>query len=109
MLVRDWSSQTGKLIGWLPAHQVVVYLQLEDPHHDSTFDPNEAVTINWINYDHMRGDVRITPDPVEFQGHKWLPLERDVNLVRIKKRVFLIRGITFGDSPYRRATKVASK
>jgi len=109
LLVRDWSAETGRLIGWLPAHQVILSLQLEDRKADARFDLNEAVAVSWINTDHHIGAVRVSPEPREFDGQKWLPLRRDSNLVRIKKQIFLIRGITFGDSPYRHATNVAGR
>jgi len=109
LFVRDWSAETGKLIGWLPAHQAVLFLQLEDRNADTSFDLNEAVAVNWINGERGIGGVRVSPEPREFDGQKWLPMRRDANLVRIKKRVFLIRGINFGDSVYKRATKVASR
>jgi hypothetical protein len=51
------------------------------------------------------GEVRISPQVREFEGQKWLPVARDANVVRVKGRLFLIRGITFGKSLYKQAAK----
>lgn len=109
MLVRQWNPEAGTLTGWLPTHQIAMTFQLEGPIGDSQFDLNEAVTLNWVkdkrNTPDSTGVVGVSPDAREFEGQKWLPLMRDPNLVRIKKRLFLIRGIIFGGSRYKQATK----
>jgi hypothetical protein len=49
--------------------------------------------------------VRIAPDYVTFNGQEWLPVKRDNNIVRVKKSLFYVKGIVFGDSKWRAAAR----
>ena len=41
MLVREWNSHTGELIGWLPTHRVAMHLQFVGIKEAAAFDLNE--------------------------------------------------------------------
>ena len=38
-----------------------------------------------------------------FEGRKWLPVQRDVNIVRVRKALFYVQSIVFGESKWRLA------
>jgi hypothetical protein len=56
-----------------------------------------------------RDELRVAPEMATFQGRKWLPVNRDVNLVRIGKCLFYVRSIAFGESKWRRASTARDK
>jgi hypothetical protein len=103
LLVREWHADTGMLTGWLPLHSVMVSLQLADPKDVAAFDPNEAVYVTFMNSAGVKGGVLLAPEPRVLDGHRWEPVERDANLVRIKKQIFILRAITFEGSPSKHA------
>lgn len=101
MLVRHWNSTTGILTGWLPTHQMLLIFRVITPHTESQFNPNEAVSIVWVQRskgDTAAADIHISPSPHLFGGKQWLPVVRDANVVRIKNSLFLVDKIVFGDS-----------
>ncbi len=108
LLVRAWNPRNGELIGWMPSHRAAITLQLvvgKTPE----LNLNDAETMAWLprpDSPGSGGDVRISPAPRLFEGEKWLPLKRAANLVRIRKRLFLIRAIEFGESEWRRSAGV---
>ncbi len=103
MLVRDWNPDTGMLSGWLPMHRISMTLQFIGVKGAARFGFNEVVKIIWTKREDdspgRSGDVRISPAYRMFDGKKWLPLDRDANVVRIKSSLYLIRDITFEGSP----------
>jgi hypothetical protein len=107
LLVRAWDAKSGELVGWLPMHRAAMTLKQVGPGTPG-FDLNEAVMID-LPYrpNSDRDEVRIAPDYVSFQGQKWLPVQRDVNIVRIKKCIFYVKTIAFGNSKWRTAARVA--
>ena len=107
LLVREWHTDTGTLTAWLPEHQVMVFLQLADTKGAPAFDPDEAVYARWINAEGIKHSVVVAPRPRLIDGHEYLPVERDANLVRIKKHIFFLREITFGGNSH--DTSMASR
>jgi hypothetical protein len=105
LLVRSWDPQRGELIGWMPSYRAAIklkYLAGEQPH----LELNDAATMVLPHPPHRPPSViQITPeDELLYQGRRWLPVERETNLVRIGKTSFYIVSIIFGDSRWRRAT-----
>lgn len=105
LLVRSWDPKSYELIGWLPTHRAAMtlrYLSGEQPQ----FDLNDAVSMSLPHPD--AGEpraMRIAPgEELSYQGQRWLPVERERNLVRIGKSRFYVVSIDFGDSKWRRAT-----
>jgi hypothetical protein len=105
LLVRAWDPKSGELVGWLPMHRAAMTLKQVGP-GTLDFDLNEAVTID-LPYrpSSDRDELRIAPDYATFQGQKWLPVQRDVNIVRIKKCMFYVKTIAFGNSKWRTAAR----
>jgi len=106
LLVRSWDPKSGELIGWLPLHRLAITLQQVGPEALS-LDLNDAVTMKLPTRpgEFDSKGVRVAPEPLTFQGQKWLPVEREPNLVRIKKSLFYVKSIVFGESKYRSASK----
>jgi hypothetical protein len=110
MLVRDWDPENSILIGWLPSHSVEMDLQLITDPKGVHFELDEAVTIHWLRrreQDPQSGRMLVSPAPHIFQGASWLPVDRDANVVRVRKEHFLIRSIVFGVSPWRQSSRPA--
>ena len=108
LLVRAWNPRNGELIGWMPIHRAAITLQLVAG-KPPELNLNDAETMAWLpraDSPASGGDARISPAPRLFKGEKWLPLKRAANLVRIRKRLFLIRAIEFGESEWRRSAGV---
>ncbi len=112
MLVRAWNPRTGMLIGWLPNHNMAMGFELVDKKKALRFDPNEALTITWIKQDRGEsdpsGDLQLSPNAREIEGQEWLPAQRDPNVVKIKKALFVINQIILDSVSYSRAAKVQS-
>ena len=108
MLVREWDPDKGTLVGWLPNHSVAINLQILDKTRIAHFGLDQPATIFWLkrpDANPEEGEVLILPEPRVFDGQRWLPVKRDPNLVKIRKRLFLIRAVILGDSEWRRSTK----
>ncbi len=104
MMVRDWNSETGILKGWLPMHRMSMTLQFIGLKGAAKFGFDEVVKIIWTKRKDeipgTSGDVHISPAFRMFDGRKWLPLDRDANVVRINRNLYLIHDITFeGSTP----------
>ena len=109
LLVREWDPKTGELIGWMPLHRIAIMLQQVSP-QSLTLDLNDAVPIKMPlrpgEFD--RQAVKIAPAPITVEGQKYIPIEREPNLVRVKKCLFYVKSIVFGESKYRNPTKPPS-
>jgi hypothetical protein len=106
MLVREWNPESGTLTGWLPMHRAAIQLELFDklppPHL------NDALNVIWLpakDFDPPGTEVRVSPPSRLIEGQRWLPAERDANIVRVAKRLFLVRKVIFGGSRWRLPTK----
>ncbi|MFB3923724.1 MAG: hypothetical protein ACE145_18520 [Terriglobia bacterium] len=101
LLVRSWNQTSGELIAWMPTHSVEMTLKQIGP-HDARFEPNEAVKAMLPRRERetkISGqEVRVAPDSVTFDGRHWLPVEREVNIVWIRKFAFYVKSIVFGNS-----------
>lgn len=107
ILVRSWDSETGELVGWMPANHLAIVLQRLGS-RGPRLNVNEAVTVDFPYRPGKaveRGEVRIADDVVVRQGKRWLPLDTNVNLVRVGKWVFYVKTIIFGESKWRRAAE----
>lgn len=107
LLVRAWDPNSGELVGWMPLHRVAITLQ-QVSLRALSLDLNDAVTIKLLGT--SRGvrridDVSVAPEATTFQGQKWLPVEREPNLVRVKKCLFYVKSIVFGESKWRLPSK----
>lgn len=111
MLVRAWDADTGLLTGWLPVHSLAIQLELiGDRRPAPHFEPEEAVQMTWPRTrKNPSGEahVGIAPMPRVFEGESWLPVNRDANLVRIDKRLFVIRSIILNGGPWRQSARPA--
>lgn len=70
------------------------------------FDLNEAINVKMPSRprESSEGDaLRITPEFATFQVRQWLPVQRDVNIVRVRKTLFYVKSIVFGDSKWSKA------
>jgi hypothetical protein len=103
LLIRAWNPKSGELVGWLPIHQVAMTMEQLGPPM-ARFDPNEAVTVFLPYRPKSRvkaGELCIAPSTATFQGRKWLPADRELNIVRIHNFLFYIKSIVFGDLKWR--------
>jgi hypothetical protein len=108
MLVREWDPDKGTLVGWLPNHSVAINLQVLDKARIVHFGLDQPVTISWLKRpgaNPEEGEPLISPEPHVFEGERWLPVNRDPNLVKIGKCLFLIRAVIFGESQRHQSTK----
>jgi hypothetical protein len=104
LLIRAWNPTTGELVGWMPMHRMALTLQRLGG-RPASFDLNEAVAVR-LSYRPQAavryGEVRAAPDALTFQGHQWLPAERDPNIVYVRGVTFYVKSMIFGDSKWRR-------
>ena len=103
LLVRSWDAKSKELIGWLPTHRAAMKLKLLAGQQPE-FDLNEAVSMT-LPGGRPPEALHIAPEEeLSYQGRRWLPVERERNLVRIGKSSFYVVSIDFGDSKWRRPT-----
>lgn len=112
LLVRDWNPRSGELVGWMPMHSAMIKLQILTP-PPPKLEVNEAVKL-FLPRERRGtrdgGEIQIAPDAVVFDGRRWLPVERETNIARIRKSLFYVKTVTFGDSTRRpRSTSAAEK
>ena len=108
MLVREWNPESGTLTGWLPMHRAAIQLELFDKLPPPHLDLNDALNVTWLpakDFDPPETEVRVSPPSRLIEGQRWLPAERDANMVRVAKRLFLVRKVIFGGSRWRLPTK----
>jgi hypothetical protein len=98
LLVRSWSPESGVLVGWLPMHQTQIELEALDRSPGLHFNPNDALDVRWPVRPKQNpeiGGVMVTPPTKTFEGKNWVPAKNEPNLVKIGRRYYLIRTITF--------------
>ncbi len=107
LLVRGWDPKSGELVGWMPMHGAAITLQSID-FQPLNFNLNESVTMNMPyrpGAPTERNEVRIAPETKNFEGRKWLPVIREINLVRIRKSIFYVKSIVFDETKWRFAAR----
>ncbi len=98
MLIREWNPDTGRLVGWLPMHQTMIELEALDRSPGPHFNPNDAIEVRWPvrpNQVPEAGGIHVTSAAKTFEGQNWVPAKSEPNLVKIGRRYYLIRTITF--------------
>ena len=97
LLIRNWDPKSGQLVGWMPTHGVEINLeQLGGP--PAKFESNEGVTVVFPRRPRapiVNGEVRVAPEAVTFQGRRWLPIERELNIVKVRDFLFYVKSIVF--------------
>ncbi len=107
LLVRGWDPKSGQLVGWMPMHGAAITLQSIDL-EPLNFNLNESVVMKMPYRPGAlteRNEVRIAPEAKNFEGRKWLPVIREVNLVRIRKSFFYVKSIVFDETKWRFAAR----
>lgn len=100
LLVREWNPHTGKMIAWMPMHQVTIELEMLGKPKTEHFNRNDALRMAWplhLDRAFAAGEMDISPPTRKFDGQDWVPADHAPNLVIIAKRYFLIRKLVFGE------------